>query len=229
MHANSPRWLLVPSILSADFGRLAEQVQQAVAAGADRFQVDIMDGHFVPNISMGPMFVETMRGITSLPLEAHLMVSRPEQWIQACSDAGANVIIVHAEATVHLHRVVESIVEAGARPAVALNPASPLVLLQDILPALDMVLLMTVNPGFGGQQFIAPVLDKIRDLRARIGREGLKCDIEIDGGVDAETIVTAAEAGANVFVAGSSVFGARVSVAEAIAELRAALARPAGV
>lgn len=216
--------LLVPSILAADFGRLAEQVAAADQGGADRFQVDIMDGHFVPNISMGPMFVAALRRLTRLPIEAHLMTARPQDWIAPVAQAGADWIIVHAEATVHLDRMVESIVEAGARPAVALNPASPLDWIEEILPRVGMVLQMTVNPGFGGQRFIAPVLDKLRRLRRRIAALNLDCALEIDGGVEVDTIAAAAQAGANVFVAGSAVFAHHGGPAAALAALRAALA-----
>jgi ribulose-phosphate 3-epimerase len=212
--------LIVPSILSANFACLERDVAAAVAGGADRFQIDIMDGHFVPNISMGPMFVQTMRALTRLPLEAHLMVSRPEQWVEAVRAAGADHIIVHAEATVHLHSLLQAIAATGAKPAIALNPASPLSLIEDALEQATMVLLMTVEPGFGGQKFIRMVLDKIRRLRSALDKRGLQCDIEVDGGVDATTIGWAREAGANVFVAGSSVFGAEGGPGAAMARLR---------
>lgn len=214
---------IVPSILSANFGCLQRDLEAAVAAGADRFQIDIMDGHFVPNLSMGPMFVAATRKLTALPLEAHLMVSRPEQWIKPVVEAGADVVIVHAEATVHLHSLLANIATQGARPAVALNPASPLALIEEALPAAAMVLLMTVEPGFGGQQFIPSVLPKIRRLRERIAANKLECDIEVDGGVDAATIRGAREAGANIFVAGSSVFGHSAGIRAGIGELRQAL------
>ncbi|HWG37476.1 MAG TPA: ribulose-phosphate 3-epimerase [Terriglobales bacterium] len=216
---------IVPSILSANFGCLERDLKAAVAAGADRFQVDIMDGHFVPNISMGPMFVAATRAhIGALPLEAHLMVSRPRQWIEPVCDAGADLIIVHAEATCHLHSLLRQIASIGARPAVALNPASPLALIEEVLDQVAMVLLMTVEPGFGGQQFIEPVLDKIRRLRQTLLDRRLDCDIEIDGGVDASTIGRARAAGANVFVAGSSVFAHPEGIASGLSALRAALA-----
>lgn len=214
---------IVPSILAADFGRLGEEVERATQSGADRLQIDIMDGHFVPNISMGPMFVETVRRFTKLPLEAHLMVSRPEEWIEPAAKAGADVIIVHAEATPHLHRVLESIAALGARPAVALNPASPLALVEEVLEQVSLVLQMTVNPGFGGQKFIPAVLGKIHRLRQRLNECNPECDIEVDGGIDVETIGRAHAAGANVFVAGSSVFNAQQDVPAAIEALREAL------
>lgn len=219
----APPVRLVPSILAADFGHLAEEVKRAAQAGADRLQIDIMDGHFVPNISMGPMFVEVVRRLTDLPLEAHLMVSRPEQWIEPTAKAGANLIIVHAETTAHLHRLLESIAGHGAAPAVALNPASPLALVEEVLEQVRMVLQMTVNPGFGGQKFIPAVLDKIHRLRARLNQCNPECDIEVDGGIDATTIGQARAAGANVFVAGSSVFSAKGGAAAGVAALEAAL------
>lgn len=214
---------MVPSILAADFGRLGEEVERATQTGADRLQIDIMDGHFVPNISMGPMFVETVRRFTRLPLEAHLMVSRPEEWVEPAARAGADIIIVHAEATPHLHRVLESITALGARPAVAINPASPLALIEEVLEQVSLVLQMTVNPGFGGQKFIPAVLGKIHRLRQRLNECNPDCDIEVDGGIDIETIGRAHAAGANVFVAGSSVFNAKQGVPEAMAALRKAL------
>lgn len=220
----SHRDAIVASILAADFSRLGQQMATAAEAGADRFQVDIMDGHFVPNISMGPMFVAQARAHTTLPIEAHLMVSHPEQWISAVAAAGANWIIVHAESTVHLNRCVALVREAGARPAVALNPASPLVLLEEVLPELTMVLLMTVNPGFGGQQFIPAVLDKIQRLRARLAVVNPECEIEVDGGVEADTIGLARRAGANAFVAGTAIFGHPQGIAAGVAALRAGLA-----
>jgi len=218
---------LVPSILSADFAHLGRGVAAAVEAGADRFQVDIMDGHFVPNISMGPMFVAAVRALTSLPVEAHLMVSRPELWVEPAARAGADVIIVHAEATVHLHRLLGQIAAAGARPAVALNPASPLALIEEVLDQLSMVLAMTVEPGFGGQAFIESVLAKIQRLRHRLDAASLDCDIEVDGGIDASTIARARHAGANVFVAGTSVFSAPGGPAAGLAALRHALSASA--
>lgn len=213
-----------PSILAADFGHLAEQVRAAEAGGADRFQVDIMDGHFVPNISMGPMFVAALRRLTTKPIEAHLMTSRPQDWIGPAAEAGANWILVHAETTAHLNRLIESVREAGARPGVVLNPDTPLVALEECLPAVGMILQMTVNPGFGGQRFIVEVLDKLRRLREKILAARLDCDIEIDGGVEADTISAAREAGANNFVAGSAVFGHAEGPAAGLKALRRALA-----
>ncbi|MGH9481643.1 MAG: ribulose-phosphate 3-epimerase [Terriglobales bacterium] len=226
----APRPLhLVPSILSANFGCLERDLAAAVAAGADRFQVDIMDGHFVPNISMGPMFVAATRAHTLLPIEAHLMVSRPEQWVEEVAKAGADVVIVHAEATHHLCSLLRQIAAAGTRPAVALNPASPLALIEEALGEVGMVLLMTVEPGFGGQQLVESVLPKIRKLRQRLEASGRDCDIEVDGGIDGQTIGRARAAGANVFVAGSSVFAHPDGIAAGMRELRAGLGAAAPV
>ncbi|MGN6592684.1 MAG: ribulose-phosphate 3-epimerase [Terriglobales bacterium] len=225
MSSSSRRLELVPSILSANFARLEKDV--AAVADAGRFQVDIMDGHFVPNISMGPMFVAALRKLVRQPIEAHLMVSRPEQWVARCAQAGADVIIVHAEATVHLHSLLAQIRAAGAQPAVALNPGSPLTMIEEVLDQVAMVLLMTVEPGFGGQQFIPQVLGKIARLRKHFDERGLECDIEVDGGMEPATIVQARDAGANIFVAGSSVFGHAQGPAAGLAALRSALAAAA--
>ncbi|MGH9466003.1 MAG: ribulose-phosphate 3-epimerase [Terriglobales bacterium] len=223
MSARARRLELVPSILSADFGRLENELQAAAEAGADRFQVDIMDGHFVPNISMGPMFVAATRRHVRQPIEAHLMVTRPEQWVEPCAKAGANVIIVHAEASAHLHSLLAAIRGAGATAGIALNPDSPLTLLEEALDQVGLVLLMTVEPGFGGQAFVGGVLPKIRRLREQLDGRGLDCDIEVDGGVEAATIGAAREAGANVFVAGSAVFGHAQGAAAGLAALRRGL------
>ncbi|MGH9414458.1 MAG: ribulose-phosphate 3-epimerase [Terriglobales bacterium] len=223
MSAAKPAVQLVPSILSADFGCLERELAAAVAGGADRFQVDIMDGRFVPNLSMGPMFVAATRRLVKQPIEAHLMVAHPEQWVEPCAHAGANVIIVHAEATVHLHSLLASIRAAGAQPGVALNPDSPLTLIEEALDQVALVLLMTVEPGFGGQRFIRGVLPKISRLRQMLEARGMACDIEVDGGVEATTIAAAQAAGANVFVAGSSVFAHPQGAAAGLAALRAAL------
>src|SRR5215470_12524932 len=168
---------LVPSILSADFTRLGEQVRQAEAAGAQRIQIDVMDGHFVPNITMGPLVVEAVRRCTKLTLEAHLMITNPQQYIEDFAQAGADVIIVHQEVCPHLHRVIQQIRATGKMAAVALNPSTPIVLLENILSLIDMVLIMTVNPGFGGQNFIPEMLPKIARLRQVISERGLRCDI----------------------------------------------------
>ncbi len=214
---------IVPSILSADFAHLGEQVHEAEAAGAERIQIDIMDGHFVPNITMGPMVVEAVRGCTSLPLEAHLMIANPEQYIEDFAKAGADIIIVHQETSPHLHRIIQQIKKAGKRPAVALTPSTPVFLLEDILSLLDMVLIMTVNPGFGGQEFIPEMLPKIAYMRRIITERDLRCDVEVDGGIHEGTVREAVQAGANLLVAGSAVYNQREGVAQAIQRLRNAI------
>ncbi len=214
---------IVPSILSADFTRLDEQVREAEEAGAQRIQIDIMDGHFVPNITMGPMVVEAVRRCTTLPLEAHLMISNPDQYIEDFAKAGSDVIIVHQEASPHLHRLIQHIKAAGKMAGVALTPSSPIILLEDILPLLDLALIMTVNPGFGGQDFIPETLPKISRLRAMITEQNLRCDIEVDGGIHEAIVPLVVQAGANLLVAGSAVYNDRESVAQAIARLRNAI------
>ena len=214
---------IVPSILSADFTRLGEQVREAEAAGAQRIQIDVMDGHFVPNITMGPLIVEAVRRCTRLPLEAHLMITNPEQYIKDFAQAGADVIIVQQEVSPHLHRLVQQIRTAGKMAAAALTPSTPVFMLEDILSILDMVLIMTVNPGFGGQDFIPETLPKIRRLRQMITERNLRCDIEVDGGIHEATVPLVVQAGANLLVAGSAVYNERESVAEAIARLRNAI------
>jgi len=214
---------IVPSILSADFTRLGEQVREAEDAGANRIQIDVMDGHFVPNITMGPMIVEAVRRCTSLPLEAHLMITNPEQYVEDFAKAGADVIIVHQEVCPHLHRVIQQIKTADKLAAVALTPSTPVFMLDDILSLLDMVLIMTVNPGFGGQDFIPETLPKIARLRQIVTHRGLLCDIEVDGGIHEATAPQVVQAGANLLVAGSAVYNERESVAEAIARLRNAI------
>ncbi|HYT28837.1 MAG TPA: ribulose-phosphate 3-epimerase [Ktedonobacteraceae bacterium] len=214
---------IVPSILSADFTRLGEQVREADAAGAQRIQIDVMDGHFVPNITMGPMVVEAVRRCTRLPLEAHLMITNPERFIEDFAQAGADVIIVHQEVCPHLHRVIMQIRDAGKSPAVALNPSTPVFMLEDMLSFLDMVLIMTISPGFGGQEFVPETLPKITRLRQMIIDRGLRCDIEVDGGIHEATAPLAVRAGANLLVSGSGVYNKRESVAQAIERLRNAV------
>ncbi len=217
---------IAPSILSADFGRLAEEVAAAEAAGADYIHVDIMDGRFVPNITIGPLVVRAVRKATKLPLDVHLMIVEPERYVDEFASAGADLISVHAEATPHLHRLIEHIRSLGKRASVALNPHSSLDSLHVVLPELSMVLLMTVNPGFGGQRFIQAVVPKIRELRQEIVRRGLDVDIEVDGGIAPETAPIVVGAGANVLVAGSAVFAAPgKNYPAAIAELRRGAAR----
>jgi ribulose-phosphate 3-epimerase len=214
---------LVPSILSADFTRLGEQVREAEAAGAQRIQIDVMDGHYVPNITMGPLIVEAVRRCTTLPLEAHLMITNPQDYIETFAQAGADVIIVHQEVCPHLHRVIQQIREAGKRVGVALNPSTPVFLLQDVLSLIDQVLIMTVNPGFGGQDFIPETLPKIAHLRQLLTQRGLHCDIEVDGGIHEATISQVVKAGANLLVTGSAVYNDKESVQEAMNRLRRAI------
>ncbi|HYP41654.1 MAG TPA: ribulose-phosphate 3-epimerase [Chloroflexia bacterium] len=213
---------IVPSILSADFARLGEQVREAEEAGANRIQVDVMDGHFVPNISVGLPVIKSMRPHTKLPIEAHLMIERPERYISDFAKAGADYIIVHVETTTHLHRTIEQIRAEEKKAGVALNPSTSLVALDEILEYVDMVIVMTVNPGFGGQEFIYSMLPKIRRLRATIEARGLAVDIEVDGGIHEKTAPLVVEAGANLLVAGSAVYGTSDGVAAAIERLRAA-------
>ena len=214
---------IVPSILSADLTRLGEQVKEAEAAGADRIQVDVMDGRFVPNITFGPLVVEAVRRSASLPIEAHLMIVEPERYVADFASAGADVIIVHQEAALHLHRLVEQVHQLGKKAGVALNPSTPAAMLEDILGDLDHVLVMTVNPGFGGQKFIESTLSKMARVRQMMNERGLDLDIEVDGGVGVLTAPRVVKAGANLLVAGASVFAGKESVAEAIRRLRASV------
>ncbi len=197
---------LAPSILSADFGNLLESVGQVENAGVDLLHIDMMDGHFVPSISFGPIVVRGIKGKTALPFDVHLMIEDPDQYIAEVANAGAYYITVHAEACVHLHRTIQNIRSLGVKPAVSLNPASPLSMIEEILPDVEMVLLMSVNPGFGGQSFIESTLDKIRRLRRMIDERGLKTEIQIDGGVTLKNARAIAEAGATILVAGSAIF-----------------------
>jgi ribulose-phosphate 3-epimerase len=197
---------IAPSILSADFTRLGEEIQSVEKAGADLIHVDVMDGHFVPNITIGPLIVEAARRATHLPLDVHLMISDPDAYVDDFVQSGADSITVHAEAVEHLHRSIQRVRMAGAKAAVSLNPATPLHGLEYVLEDLDMVLLMTVNPGFGGQAFIRSVLPKIKRLRRILDERGLNVEIEVDGGIGPETIGEVSRAGADVFVAGSAIF-----------------------
>jgi len=210
---------IAPSVLAADFSRLGDEVRAAEAAGADSIHIDIMDGRFVPNLTMGPGIVEAIRAVTKLPLDIHLMILEPERHLDAFAKAGGDILTVHIEASPHLHRTVQQIQELGKKPSVALNPHTPIGGLDVVLPDLSMVLLMTVNPGFGGQKFINGVLPKIRAMRAEIDRRGLDTDLQVDGGVARDTARTAVEAGANVLVAGTAVFG-QPDYRGAIASLR---------
>jgi ribulose-phosphate 3-epimerase len=198
---------IAPSILSADFSRLGEEVRAVESAGADYIHVDVMDGHFVPNITIGPFVVEAVRKVTRLPLDVHLMIDNPDLYIPAFAAAGSDIIVVHAEATNHLHRTVQLIKSFGKKAGVSLNPATPLNHLDYLLEELDLVLLMTVNPGFGGQSFIEACLPKIHALRGMLDKRGLETELEVDGGVKTDNIARISSAGADVFVAGSAVFG----------------------
>jgi ribulose-phosphate 3-epimerase len=198
---------IAPSILSADFGRLAEEVKAITDAGADYVHVDVMDGRFVPNITIGPLVVEAVKRATSLPLDVHLMIVEPEKYIEAFAKAGADIITVHQETCPHLHRTLQQIRAAGAKPSVVLNPSTPLSAIEEVLGDVDQILLMSVNPGFGGQAFIESTVDKVRRLRAMLDARGLqKVEIEVDGGINAETAKKVVAAGANVLVAGNAVF-----------------------
>jgi ribulose-phosphate 3-epimerase len=210
---------IAPSILSANFARLEEEVKAVEEAGADYIHIDVMDGHFVPNITIGPPVVKAVRNITKLPLDVHLMISSPDQYINDFSDAGADIITVHSEAVNHLHRSVQIIRNTGCQTAVSLNPATHEDVLEYILDDLDMVLIMSVNPGFGGQVFIPEVLHKIKKVKEMISQKGLKTLIEVDGGVNSDTVSAVSSAGADIFVAGSAIFNTD-NYAEAIKALR---------
>lgn len=216
----SRQTLIAPSLLSADFGRLTDEVRAIERAGADLAHLDVMDGRFVPNITFGPAVVAAMKRSTALPLDVHLMIVEPERHIDAFVAAGADRVSVHAETCPHLHRTLQQIRRAGAMPAVALNPSTPLCMVEEVLGEVGMVLVMSVNPGFGGQAFIESALDKIRRLRAMADARGLSIDIEVDGGVSDKNASLLLSAGANVLVAGSYVFG-QSDYAAAIASLRA--------
>ena len=208
---------IAPSILSADFGRLAEEV--AAIATADYVHVDVMDGHFVPNLTIGPVVVEAVRRATNLPLDVHLMIEDPGRWVGEYAAAGADLIGVHAEACRHLHRTIGHIRDLGKRPVVVVNPATPLEAIEWVLRDVDMVLVMSVNPGFGGQKFIASALEKITALRRLLDERGWTAEIEVDGGVKVDNVADVVKAGANVIVSGSGVFGTK-DYAATIAELR---------
>jgi ribulose-phosphate 3-epimerase len=215
------RVLVSPSLLSCDFGRLAEEVRAVEAAGADWVHVDVMDGRFVPNITIGPVVVQAIKRAATRPLDVHLMIVEPEKYIEAFAKAGADVLTVHVETSPHLHRTLQQIRQAGAKPAVVLNPSTPVSAVEEVLSEVEMVLVMSVNPGFGGQSFIESAVEKVRRLRAMIDARGLSVDIEVDGGINAETAKRVVEAGATVLVAGSYVFGAK-DYAQAIRSLRPA-------
>jgi ribulose-phosphate 3-epimerase len=211
---------VAPSILSADFARLADAVAEAEAAGADYIHVDVMDGQFVPNLTVGPPVVAAIRRVTRLPLDVHLMMIQPERYLRAFADAGADILTVQVEACVHLHRVLQTIHALGMRAGVALNPATPPVMISQVLTDLDLVLVMTVNPGFGGQVFIPTMVPKIAQVRRMLDEAGSEAELEVDGGINPETAPLAVKAGAQVLVAGKGIYGAGVGVEAAIRALR---------
>lgn len=216
---------IAPSFLTADFSRLGEQVREAEAAGADYIHLDIMDGHFVPPITFGPLVVAAVRHVTDLPLDVHLMVERPERQVEAFAEAGASILSVHVEACPHLHRVLQEIRHLGCGAGVSLNPGTPPSALEEVLEGIELVVVMGVNPGWGGQELIPSTLDKVRRLRAMLDERGLRADIEVDGGVKASNAALCVEAGATVLVAGSAIFNAEASVAENMRAFREGLAR----
>ena len=223
-----PRTLkIVPSILSADFARLGEQVAEAESGGADLIQCDVMDGRFVPNLTFGPLVVEATRRSTRLPIEAHLMIVEPERSVAEYARAGADTIIVHAEASPHLHRTLQQIHDLGKRAGAAVNPSTPLAAVEEVIGVLDLLLVMTVNPGSGGQTLIERTLDKVARARQMLDAAGSPADLEVDGGIDAQNAGRAAAAGANFLVAGSAIFGAPEGIGAAIARIRRAAEMPA--
>ncbi len=213
---------LAPSILSADFARLGEQIDEVARAGADYIHVDVMDGHFVPNITIGAPVVASIRPVTSLPLDVHLMIEHPERYISQFVQAGADIITVHVEASPHLQSTIRLIKELGARAGVSLNPATPLVTVEEFLPHVDLVLIMSVNPGFGGQSFIPETLPRIANMRKILDDRGLSAELEVDGGINADNAPDIVEAGANVLVAGNSIFRAEEGISRALQRLREA-------
>ncbi|MFL2545196.1 MAG: ribulose-phosphate 3-epimerase [Longimicrobiales bacterium] len=214
---------IAPSILSSDFGRLAEQVIEAEEAGADWIHVDVMDGSFVPNITIGPAVTEAVRSATDLPVDVHLMINNPDQHLEAFADAGADYLTVHQEACVHLHKTIDAIRDMNVRPGITLNPATSIGTIEDIVDYVDLVLVMSVNPGFGGQSFIPSSIEKIKKLRDLIGRRGLTgVELEVDGGINENTAPSVVNAGSGVLVAGSAIYGHPEGVAEAIRRLRLA-------
>ncbi|SHK02034.1 ribulose-phosphate 3-epimerase [Geosporobacter subterraneus DSM 17957] len=210
---------IAPSILSADFSNLIQDIHQVEEAGADLLHIDVMDGHFVPNITIGPLVMHSIRNKTKLPFDVHLMIESPDRYIEDFVKAGADIITVHAEAATHLHRTIQNIKSFGVKAAVSLNPATPLSALDFVLPELDMVLLMSVNPGFGGQKFIPIILEKIKSLRQMLKERGLDTDIQVDGGINLENAKEIVQAGANVLVAGSAIFNSK-DIRERVAAFR---------
>ena len=216
---------IAPSILSADFARLGEQLAETEAAGADYIHVDVMDGHFVPNITIGPLVVGAVRRCTSVPLDVHLMIERPEQFLASFAEAGAHILTVHVEACPHLHRTLQQIKSLGCRAGVSLNPATPAALLDEIIADVDLVLIMTVNPGFGGQSFIESQLGKIATVRQMLERRGCRAELEVDGGIKPGIAERVVEAGGQVLVAGSAVYGVPEGIGPAIRRLRECASR----
>lgn len=212
--------LIAPSILSSDFSRLAEEVKAVESAGADWIHVDVMDGHFVPNITIGPVVVKALREVTQLPLDVHLMIENPDQYIEEFAKAGSTYLTVHQEACSHLHRTIQAIKDLGVKAGVALNPTTPVSTLEWILEDLELVLIMSVNPGFGGQKFIPQAIEKVRSLKSMIDAKNAAMPIGVDGGINEQTIQPVAKAGANMFVAGSAIFGSP-DYAETISNFRA--------
>jgi ribulose-phosphate 3-epimerase len=211
---------IAPSILSADFARLGEEIRAVEEAGADLLHIDVMDGHFVPNLTIGPPVVKSLAKVARRPLDVHLMISHPDRYLEDFAQAGAHYLAVHVEACTHLHRTLARIAELKCQPIAALNPATPLVMVEPVLDMLDMVLIMSVNPGFGGQKFIPSAVDKIAQLKQMIASRHLATTIQVDGGITPSTIAACVKAGARVFVAGSAVFGHPQGPAQAIKELR---------
>jgi len=214
---------IAPSILSADFSRLGEQVTEASCGGADYIHIDIMDGIFVPNLTFGPQVVKAIRSCTNTPLDVHMMVSEPERFTAQVAEAGADIITVHAEATTGLQKTVRQVRDTGTKVGVAINPDTPASMVEDVLPYIDLVLVMTVNPGLAGQQFICDMDKKISEVRTMLDRSGNSVELEVDGGINPNTAITAVGAGASVLVAGSAVYSSEISVANAIARIRESL------
>lgn len=210
---------LAPSILSADFSNLIGDIKKVEEAGCDMLHIDVMDGHFVPNITIGPLIMESLKGKTNLPFDVHLMIENPDKYITQFAKAGADIISVHSEACIHLHRTIQLIKDYNVKAAVAINPATPLNVIENVLEDLDMVLIMSVNPGFGGQSFIESSIAKIRTLRKMIEERGLNVDIQVDGGIKVDNVKRVVDAGANIIVAGSAIFGSK-NILETVKQFR---------